>query len=250
MVRAEAFEQAVEALAEVPTGTNRLSTNDFDQEDGVTDERTLVASHQFNRPIAIKDGEVLDIDFLAYESFETDNTADNEETFNLGHDVIDSPSVPQDFILYNGGSRVASGDVSVDYGADTFDYTDSGTENTLHAFYVAGDQATLEVRKTAPNGTHETLDEYDLSLVNRRNQNKEPIRFDADHQLQGVIPTDWTLDFYIDAPYVVSWGIDVDDDGEDEATPTQQILSFPIRRSEQNIPSDVETVIREVAAVQ
>lgn len=242
------YKQAVNALSRLPTATNRLSTSDFEQSDAAANERTLVATHKFNRPVVIKSGATLDVDLVAYESIVTDATAGNQETVSLSHDILDSDSNPQNIVVYEAGSKLAVD--SVDYANNTVTVTPANADATLHIFYVAADQATLEVRKTAPNGVHETLAEYDVGLINQRNQNKKPLEFEADHRLQGVIPTDWTLDFYVDAPYAVSWGVDTDNDGVDEAEPTNQLVSVPIRRSEQDIPNGIKDVVAQVAATQ
>lgn len=240
-----AVKQAVNVLDKIPSTRDTLATGEFTQEDGVPNERTTVAKTQFDRATAVQEGQY-DLDLVAYESFSTNGTAGDTETFALGHDLIDADSVAEDFILYEAGTRATAD--SVDYAANSFTYTDDGTNNTLHVFYVASDQAHVEVRKVAPNGTYEVLDEADVGLINQRNQNKDPLEFEFDHQLQGVLPANWTLEVVVDAPYTVSWGVDTDGDGTDEAEPLNQMIHAPIRRTRQSAPDFIGDVVASVAA--
>ncbi|MGB9987315.1 hypothetical protein [Salarchaeum japonicum] len=239
---ANPVQKAVRQLEQVPTAHNTLSASDFETADVVAGERTKVASHQFNRPVAVKDDETYNIDLIAHERRTSDGTTGTQEQFTLSHNLIESPSIPVDVVAFEGGSRLTVD--SVDYDADTVSVTPANANSDIDIFYVSGDQAHLEIRKTAPNGTFETIDESDIGLANRRNQNKTPLRFDFDHPLQGVIPTDWSLDIYVDGPYEVVWSMD------NGASATNQLVSIPIERSEREIPDWVEDVIAQVAATQ
>ena len=239
--------KAVKALQGLPSTDDTLANADFEQADSVVDERSVIASHQPDRAIAVAPGEY-NLDLVAYESFTTDGSAGDAETFDLAHDPLDSDSVPQDVVVYKVGTGYVQPD-SVDYDADTFTYTDGGTNNDLHVFYVAGAQATAQVRKVSPGGsTSEVLDEADVGILNRRNQNKRPLRFDFDHPLQGVVPANWTLEVVVDAPYIVSWGVDTNNDGALDAQATNQLINAPIRRTRQHAPDFVEGVVAAVAA--
>ncbi|GAA0648749.1 hypothetical protein [Salarchaeum japonicum] len=239
---ANPVEKAVRQLQQVPTARNTLSASDFETKDAVAGERTRVATHQFNRPVAVKGGETYNIDLIAHERFTSDGTTGDQEEFTVSHNVFESPSIPVDVVAYEDGSRLSVD--SVDYGADTVSVTPANADSTIDLFYVSADQARLEIRKTAPNGTFETIDEADIGLANRRNQNKTPLRFDFDHPLQGVLPTDWSLDIYVDGPYEVAWSLD------NGASATNQLVSIPIERSEREIPDWVEDVVAQVAATR
>lgn len=241
-------QDAVEVLSQIPTATNRLSTSDFETSDSVAGERSRIATKLFRTAVAVQEGTTFDVDLVAYESFTTNATAGDTETFNLSNNLIDAASVADTFVLYENGTEVQPD--SVDYSNDSFTYTDDATGNNLHVFYTAGDQAHVEVRKTAPNGTYEILEEGDVGLINRRDQNKSPLEFDFDHPLQGVIPTDWRLDVYVDGPYTIDWGIDTDGDGEDEAVASNQLLSVPIERSDRDIPDWAADVVAQVASTR
>lgn len=241
------FGEAVNALEQVPTTAGHLSTSEFDHTDAPAGDRTRVATHQMETAAAIKDGESLDIDLVAYEQTTSNSSGGDQETVNLSHNLLDSDN-PQDVVVYEGGTRLSVDSYDVANNAVTV--TPQNADSTLHIWYVSGDQARVEIRKTAPNGVYETLAEYDNGLLNRRDQSKEPLTFEADHPLQGVLPTDWRLDVYVDGPYQVVWGVDTDSDDEDEATPVNQLLSVPIRRAQASMPAFTEDVVRQVAGLR
>lgn len=236
-------QEAVQYLRELPTKDNRLGTSDFEQSDGVAGERSKIASYQFDRAVAIKHGDTYDLDVVAYESVQADATAGNQEDVVLSHDLVESQAIPQDVAVFEGTSAL---DVdSVDYGNDTVTVTPANADSTLHVFYASGEQAVFELEKTSPSGVSEDLDEADIGLVHQRDQGKKPLRFDFSHPLQGVIPQDWTLDIYVDAPYTVAWAA-----AGGDVTPPNQLLSVPLERSEQVVPEEIEDTIAAVAATQ
>jgi len=235
--------QVAQYLVQVPTSTNRLQTSDFDVFDGVAGERTLIASYQFDRAVALKDGATFDLDLVAYESVATDSSAGNQETVTLSHDLVESDSIPDDVVVYEGSSVLAVD--SVDYAADQITVTPANADSTLHVFYASGAQAVVEVEKTSPGGVSERLEEADVGLVNQRDQSKTPLRFDFEHPLQGVIPQDWTLDVYVNAPYVIAWSA-----AGGDAVPTNQLASIPLERSEQVLSEEIEDTIAAVAATR
>lgn len=224
-----AAEQIKQALATVPRSRQPLPGSEMDLSANTVDEESVVASYKAQRPIGLRDGEIYEADIPAYESFSTDATADNTETFNLSHDLVDSDTVAEDLVLYLAGTGYVSPD-AVDYDTNTFDYTDSGTDNTIHAWYMTADQAPVSIRKVSPKNVPEEIDEDDMGLKNLRNQHKDPLRFDFDHPFQGIVPTDWEIEVRIDAPYAVSWS----EEGGD-ATPTNARISLPIFRARDEI---------------
>lgn len=236
-------DMAVEYLGQVSTKAQRLAESDFTTKATTAGTRSTVAEYQTRTPIAVKDGKTYDVDLVAYESFTSDGTAGNSETFNLSHDVIDAPAFPVNVVLYEGSSSLAVG--SVDYANDTVTASPANANSTIHAFYVCGDQATLDVRKKAPNGTHEEIASVDVGLANQRDQNRTPFKFSFDHPLEGVIPKDWKLIISVDGPYRIVWS-----EAGGSAVPTQQLLSIPIQRAETELPQWVVDVIAQVAATQ
>jgi len=239
---ADQVHPVVRALAEVPSRPQELSQDDLTLHDNTPGERSLIAEYKARRPFGLRQDAVFDLNLIAYESFSTDGSAGNTETFNLGHDLVDAVAVADDFVLYEGPNEVQPD--SVDYSADSFDYTDDGTNNTLHAFYVSSDQAHVEIEKHAPSNHYAGLDERDAGLVNLRDQGRDPLSFDFGDPLGGVVPTDWRVEVYVNAPYQITWSKEGGD-----ATPRNALITFPIRRSEQEIERLEDIVIQRLDEV-
>jgi len=233
-------EEVLNRLRSVQTSNQWIRTSDWDQSQNTTGELSKIAEFQADQPIAVRGGVAADVHLVAYEQFTTDGTADNQETFNLSHDIVDAVSVADDFVLYEGGSAVDAG--SVNYANNSFDYTDDGTNNTLHAYYVVGEQALLQFRKTAPKSHWDVLKELDSGIVNLREQTRDPVTFDFRDPFDPVIPTDWRLEVYLDASYPVQWA----DDTDSEATADNLMLDVPIRRSAEEIPGLADAVTQAI----
>lgn len=223
----------------VPTTKRPLTKADLTLSAGTPGSRERIATVQFDRPRGLVDGAVVDLAIMAYESFTTDGSAGDAETFSLSHDFVDSGATSQSLLLYDDGSIVEPD--SVDYAADEFTYTDPNTNSDLGVFYASGEQAQVTVRKTAPNGTHETVLTEDVGLVHMRDNNKEPIRFGFSSFWEGIIPNDWSLDIFVKAPYTAALAYDVDSDGNDEPA-TNALLDLPTRQATQNIAGLKEAV--------
>lgn len=221
----------LEMLRSTPAQNQRLRTSDWTQTGNTTGSLTRIARFQAERPIRVRPGIQADVHVVAYEGFTSpDLSSNSQNTYNLSHNIIDAAAVADDLVLYQGTSQVSAD--SVDYANDSFDYTDNGTGDELHAYYVVADQALLEFRKTAPKNVHDTMKETDAGFANRREQTRDPVVFDFDNPIDGIVPTDWFIDVLIDAPYAVQW----EDDTHSAATPTNLLLEIPIRRAEAEIP--------------
>jgi len=221
-------QEALRALESVDTDEGALTKADFDTSAGTADQRSEVASYKTNRPLAVDQDRVFDLSLVAYETFTTDGTADNTETFNLSNDLVDSNAIGNSLVLYDDGAEVAPD--SVDYGNDSFDYTDSGTGSELEVYYAAGEQARLEIQKVAPNGTPETLFTADLGMIHRRDFGKNPLRFDLDlSPFQPILPKNFELEVYVDAPYTVAFT-------EGDTTATNALFDIPTLGA----PSEIE----------
>lgn len=211
-----------------------LATSQFDVYPGANGARTKVAELQAGRPLAIENGKRVDLALMAYEEFTTDGTGANTETFSLSHDLVQSGATSDDIVIFEGGSKVQPD--SVDYAADSFDYTDDGTNNTLGVFYASGKQALIEVQKSAPNGTHEVLWTGDMSLLHARDHEQDPVTFEFDQSfLQSVIPKDWSLELYVNAPYVTRFEKDIDSDGNPESA-SNALVSIPVFGGSSQVP--------------
>lgn len=225
------FQAAVERLTSTPAQRTFLRRTDFQLQQSVANQRTRVARYQAPNPFALRTDAATRLVFVAAEEFTTDGTADNQETFTLSHDLIKSPNT-EDLVLYEGGNVVQPD--SVDYGADSFTYTDDATGSTLYAYYVPRDPVSVQIEKTAPPSEGDlsyTLFDGATSLIHVRNQNKEPIRFDAAHPLDLVVPKKWHLDVYADGPVAFDWEEDTDG-----TTAVNAILSVPIVQATREVP--------------
>jgi len=223
-------EQIQQALASVPRAKQKLSGSQMNLSTNTVGDPSVVAEYQVARPVGLRDGQPYEVDIPAYQSFTSDGTGGDSETFTLAHDLVDAESVPNDVVVFVEGTGYVNPD-AVDYSNNTVDVTDPNANNPVHIWSMAGDQARLVVRKTSPKGVPEDVDEDDMGLKNLRNQHKDPLRFDFDQPYAGVVPTDWTIEIRIDAPYSVSWS-----EAGGAAEPTNARISIPIFRARDDIP--------------
>jgi len=240
MAAAPPEEEVFARLDQVGAANKRLEASDFTQTPNAPGELTKVLSYKADRPLFVRSGVEVDLHFVAHEEFTTNATADDTETFNLSHSVIEADAVGTDLLLYSGTSEVQPD--SVDYSANSFDYTDPGSNSRLHAYYISDVQAQVEVRKSAPKRYFDILDERDAGLANLRDQNRDPLTFDYDDPVTGLVPKDWQIEIYIDAPYTIQWD-DADDTG---ATAANALVSIPIRRSKENVTGLEDVVINHI----
>lgn len=239
-------EDAVEAVTSTPYSIDRLTTGDWQQSAGVDGEMTTIASVKPKRAIALRE-EAYNLDIPAYERFASDSTTGDTDTFGLSYYPMDAPDVPNSVVLYAGESRVSDSNFSVDFEANTVDYTGDETADDLHVFYLSAMQANVEMRKVSPGGTFEDFDRADLSLVNAMNTTEDPLEFDFDHALQPVIPGYWEVQVRVDAPYPVRWEVDA---GNGTATADQMLLDVPITRADRDLPDFVSDVCGAVAGAR
>jgi len=208
-----------------------------------TGEESLLASLPVPTARALLQGSnnPMKVALPAYEAFETDGTADNSETFGLSYDLIECPNT-QNLVLYNGGTKVKAD--SVDVAGDSFDYTDSGSNNTLHVFYMVSDTATVEIRKAAPSGSassSEDLYSAPLHHINRQDQTDQPQYLDlSDNQYAPWVPSDFTIEVYVNGTYPVAL---TDPDG-DGAVAHNALLQIPAKKAQSEIDG-LGAVIRE-----
>jgi hypothetical protein len=191
-----------------------------------------------------------DVTLPAFESFTTDGTGGNSETFNFSHNLVESPNTVS-VVAYNGANRIASSDLTIDYQNNTVDYTDPGTNNDLYIWYVTADAATLYIEKRAPSSSHsahsEDLYESNLSLVHRTNLSEQPEFFnlkDGNRPLRPFLAADMTLDVYLDAPYQFRW----EDPNGDGATPSNLLFGIPVQRGRQKVSGLFQAVKQDMGA--
>lgn len=238
-------QQYVDALKETPGDRTTLHRKQFDLTDGTAGERSLVAEYTANGvPFRVMEGVAGRIMFVTAEEFTADGTA-NTETHNLSYNIHESKNT-QNLVLYSDGNRVQPD--SVDYANNSFDYTDSGNSETLHAFYVARDPGAVTIEKVAPETDarlSQDLDDETTSGLADRNQNKEPVKFNFTEPLQGVVPKNWKLRVYVDAPMPVRWNDDnLSTTNGDVAT--NSLVSIPIYQYESQ-PKGLDRAVKQAA---
>lgn len=224
---------------ETPDRTH-ITQSEFERDLGEPGYRSEIASYQPERAISIVSGQAFDLSVVATETFTTDGTADNTETFTLGNDLIESRAVAEDLILYDAGQQVEP--ASIDYGADSFDYASPNTNSTLTVYYTAGEQAAISIQKESPSGSTESLWSDDVGMVHRRNQSKDPLTFSFQRPLQPVVPKNFRLKIYVDAPYTATLvGQDANGDGDIEPA-TNALTAVPIAGAAGEVEEAAEAV--------
>lgn len=215
----------IQTLQEVPTTREKLRQTDFEgQAHAGGSGETVIFDHKVVQPFALRQGARYRFVPVVRESFTTDSTTGNSETFALSNDLIDS-DVADNVLVYEDGNRIKPD--SVDFGTDDVTISDSGSNSDVRVYYVSAEQASVKLRKVAPGGTtSESLVEFDAALSNRRDPNRDPRRFALnDSQLQPVFPRDYRLQWTIDGPFNAGY------DESSDPTPVNNLISIPIQRS-------------------
>jgi len=230
---------AVQAMRNTPARPQDLELADLTQTQNTKNERSKILEYKATRPFAIREGPPYDLNLVAYEKFTNNLAGNNKDTYSLSNDIVDSPSIANDLVLYQGSSAVSED--SIDYANDQFDYTDNGTGDDLHAWYVVRDQALVQFEIRAPQNHQKTIDEKDAGQANLRNQGRDPLEFDFSDFAAGIVPTDWRLEVYANAPYDIVWSA-----AGGDATPDNALVTIPIRRWESEIGGLDDLVIRRI----
>lgn len=242
----EEMPQAVKELQQVPANNQRLKRKDFDLSNGAANARTKIASFQAQVPLAFREKAVRMV-FITVEEFQSDGTAGNTETFNLSHNALQTSNTG-DFVLYENGNRVQPD--AVDYSANSFDYTDDGTGNYLHAYYVPRDPVQVEVVKRAPKAQGRVEDpvfDDTTSILHERDQHRDPpeMDFDGDSPLSPIVPRKWTVDIYAEGPVPFEWD-DSDETNSQGTTAVNAVVSLPIKRAESDVDGLAQAVREDI----
>ncbi|ELY67701.1 hypothetical protein [Natrinema versiforme] len=213
-----------------------VSLREFNTQAGTPGEESVVAEIETGRALQLRDDPDAELRLVlpAHEHFTTNGTADEQESFDLGHNLIESPTT-QDFLLWEDGSVVQPD--SIDYDANSFDYTSSGTNTDLDVFYVARNPASVEIRKTAPGAggkVNQTLKEAQTAILHTRDQAQQEITFGFDRTpLQPYLPRKFRLQVAVDAPYTVAFEAPERANGTPRAN--NALLSLPRYQTEARI---------------
>jgi len=233
-------EKLLQALRELPTNPDHYRKQEFAFSTGAQGVRTEVASLEAQRLVALRGEKSFDLAPTAIETFTTDGSAGDTETFNFSHSLYDSKATAEAVVLYENGTRVQPDSVS--FANDSFDYTDDGTNNDLTAFYTSDTQAAVEVQKVAPNGVTEGVFSGNIGSIHRREVDKRPLTLDVGlSPLHPVVPTDYRIEVYIDAPYTAAFQYD---NGHGTVRATNALLDVPIRGASGDGPDGVGAAVR------
>ncbi|DAC85271.1 hypothetical protein [Natrinema versiforme] len=213
-----------------------VTLREFNTQEGTPGEASVIAETQVGRALQLRDDPDSELRLVlpAYEHFTTDANADNTETFELANTLVESPTT-QDLLIWEDGAVVQPD--AVDYGADSFDYTSSGTETDLDVFYVARNPASVEIRKTAPGAggkVNQTLKEAQTAILHTRDQAQQEIMFGFERTpLQPYLPRKFNLQVVVDAPYTVAFEAPERANGTPRAR--NALLSLPRYQTEARI---------------
>ena len=228
-----------------------LTLREFDTQEGTPGEASVVAETKLGRPLQLRDDPDSELRLVlpAYEHFTTNGTADDQETFDLSHNAIDSPST-ESFVLYEDGTVVEPD--SIDYAAGSFDYTSTGTDTDLDVFYIARDPASVEIRKTAPGAggkVNQTLKEAQTAILHTRDQAQQEVRFGFERTpLQPYLPRKFKLQVVVDAPYTVAFEAPERANGTPRAR--NALLSLPRFQTEARIEGLGSAVKQDMIGVR
>lgn len=223
-------------IASAPWTDGNVAKNEFSFQSNTTGEKSVVAEFKAQRPLRLRDDPDADLRLTipAYESFTTDGTGGNTETFSLSSDLLDSPST-ESFVIYEDGSRVQAD--SIDYAGDSFDYTSSGTNTELDVFYVSGEPADVVIRKAAPGAggtTNQILKGMQAKIIHSRDQSEQEIEFNLTRtQFQAYVPRKFKIQLVVNAPYNVAYAGPSRANGTPRAS--NALLNLPRRQTEARI---------------
>lgn len=239
---------------------SKLSASDFTQTNGDANQRSLVAQFEAPKPFEFREqGFRLMLPY--HEAFYHDGaTGLAEQTYSLSYNAVDTPSVISSEVYADStklteGSTVDSpgtDEYTIDYGTTTDALViDHASDVTAHVFYFPEDGGRLEIEKEAPGSmgsvSQVIYDDITTDLFTR-NQNRNPPSFVFNRsEYEGVVPQDWDVSIYVDAPYGVDWD-DSDTDTTGSMTvagvsPSIAVIDLPIEMGGAN----VENLGREVA---
>jgi len=230
-------QKAVRRLKNTPNQRKpAITPGDFEQTANTTGELSRVLRFRPNTPHAIRGGKHNPFYFAlpAYESFNSDTTADNAETFTLSHSVVDTPNT-QAVLVWLDGTRYGKPD-SVDYGTNEITVTDSdATTSTVHVYYISDAPAEVSIEKRVAGANSATAQLWSgvvPSLHNADQSKGQPphFRFGTD-VLERFIAADMTLDVKVKAPYTVKFREDTDGTQADNA-----LFNIPANEAQDTVP--------------
>jgi hypothetical protein len=221
----------------------RLNTPQWGFQDSVAGKDSVFAEFQANVPHSIRPGVPLDLAIPAYESITADGDGNSTE-YDLSHPLADDPASADDVVLYADG--VLADPDAINYDADSFEYTDDGTAQDLEVFYLSSAQAEMTLRISAPKNVFNEPITLDLGLQHLRDTHDDPVTFspssgDIAGALEGVTPTDYSIEARVSAPYKVVY------ESDSGATADNMVLTLPVWKAQapiKGLPALKKQVVR------
>jgi hypothetical protein len=223
------IEAVLDYARHVPRNRTRITPNDWSFQGTVKNQLDMFAEYQVETPHSIIPETPIDIHIPAYEKFMMSGNEESPKTLDLTYDLVDAPSVVDDFVLYSNGNRATED--SLDYSNNSFNYTGDGTIEELEVFYLCSDQAEVVLRLQAPKNFDNEPLSVDAGRLNLRDQGREPLTFEPSNPFEGLIPTDYTVQWYLNAPYSFRF-----EGSQFGATADNLMLDLPVWRTDSEIP--------------
>ena len=228
------------ALAQMPTRSDELTPDAFAHEQGTAGKWSSIGTLQADLPFAVQDGNIK-LAIPCYESFVTDGTQNNAETFDLAHPIVESPDT-LDAVAYASDSYLGAPS-AIDYTAGTVEYADPGTNRDLHVFYITSAPATFELEKQSKNqNAQEVLKTLSLGLVHRTDQNEQPEHIRLRDGLTRFLAEDMTLHLRVKAPYVAALSV-VDSASGTRVDATNAVTQIGVTRGTDNVAGLNEAIV-------
>lgn len=224
-----------------------IARGDWTYSSNTTGEKSTVATYQAPRPIRIREDREFDLAVPAYETQDTDGSG-TQQTISLSNNLLDTPAT-EALVVWSDGSPVPASDLTVDYAANEFQYTDSGSVETLDIYYIPRDPAVVEFKKVAPGGgatLEQPLFSVPTAIAHTRDQSEDPLSFDLGRtRLHDTVPRKWQIKMVVDAPYTVRF----EDDGGRGTSATNALLSIPRAQTESRIQGLKDAVKADIAGL-
>lgn len=247
-------EAVLETLRNVQTSPSTIGVSRFRSGGtlaaNTTGSQSNVAELQVGTPQAIRQGQPFYVGIPAYYTETLPSSDSSNQTIDLSGegDLIQSP-VTDDVVVYFDGERKPGNLVSTDYSNDEITVSHDNSGQELDVFFMAGDAATVEVYKEAPKSEgnlDERLFHGNLKILHNQDQGDQPPVYQLrQSEVQPVIPTDWKLIVYVDAPYDVNWSVSR---SSGTAEPDNAVLGTPVKTAAHEIEGLSAVVRQDVAS--
>lgn len=222
-----------------------LSKDKFDLSSDTANERTSIAEFEAPYPFAFRESEVR-LAFTTKDTFTTGG-AGAQETFTVSNGLAETANT-QALLVWSdeaGADYSVVQPDSIDYDADSFDYTDSGAVEELDVYYVPSDPLLIEVWKEKPGNTgaigEMVYDDYTADLhIRDQNESAPKMTFNKS-PLQPVVPRKWSVKVYSNGNYALAWKDDTNGTYASNA-----VMNFPVLRAGRDVDGLGRAVTQDI----